>query len=103
MAGDANDLTLDTILSLSPSLVQIVKDFTRLDPPKLLDPIITTLSVYYQRPMCLEPSDADPDKKGKKADHRIVVAKPISVINNKSVRETRKIKVTLFPNLELKR
>ena len=41
--------------------------------------------------------DANPDKKGKKADHRIVVAKPISVINNKSVRETRKIKVRPFP------
>ena len=97
LAGDANDLKLDSILSLSPSLVQIVKDFTRMTPPKLLDPIITTLSVYYQRPLCLEPLDADPDKKGKKADHRIVVAKPISVINNKSVRETRKIKVRPFP------
>ena len=81
LAGDANDLKLDSILSLSPSLVQIVKDYTRMNPPKILDPVITTLSVYYQRPVCLEPLDADPDKKGKKADHKIVVVKPISTIN----------------------
>ena len=68
-----------------------------MNPPKLLDPIITTLSVYYQKPVCLEPLDADPDKVGKKADHKIVIAKPITSINNKSVRETRKVKVRPFP------
>ena len=68
-----------------------------MNPPALLDPIITTLSGYYQEPMCLEPLDADPDKNGVKSDHRIVVARPINTINNKCVRETRKVKVRPFP------
>ena len=97
LAGDANDLKLDSILSLSPNLVQIVKNWTRMNPPALLDPVITTLSNYYQEPVCLEPLDSDPDKNGTKSDHKPVLVKPISVINNKSARETREVKVRPFP------
>ena len=96
-AGDTNDLKLDSILSLSPSLIQIVKTWTRMNPPRILDPIIMTLSHLYQQPLCLEPLDADPDKNGVKSDHRIVISKPISVINNKCSRLTRTIKVRPFP------
>ena len=97
IAGDTNDLKLDPILSLCSNMRQIVKDWTRLDPPALLDPILTTLSTYYQIPQCLAPLDPDPEKNGKKSDHRIVVAKPVNVINNKSGREIRKVKVRPFP------
>ena len=96
LAGDTNDLKLDSILSLSPSLIQIVKTWTRMNPPRILDPIIMTLSHLYQQPLCLEPLDADPDKNGVKSDHRIVISKPISVINNKCSRLTRTIKVRPF-------
>ena len=97
LAGDSNDLKLDSILSLDSRFVQMVKKWTRMDPPALLDPIITSLSCYYQEPMCLEPLDADPDKNGVKSDHRIVVARPITIINIKCVRDTRKVKVRPFP------
>ena len=90
IAGDTNDLRLDTILSLSPNFRQIVQDWTRLNPPALLDPILTTLSNYYQVPQCLDPLDPDPDKNEKKSDHRIVLAKPVNVINNRSARRFRK-------------
>ena len=96
IAGDTNDLKLDPILSLSPNFCQIVKNWTRMNPPALLDPILTTLANFYQVPECLEPLDADPDKNGKKSDHKIVVAKPINTINNKSGREFRKVKVRPF-------
>ena len=56
-----------------------------------------TLSHLYQKPLCLEPLDADPETNGKKSDHRIVISKPISVINNKCARQTRKVKVRHFP------
>ena len=69
-----------------------------MDPPAILDPIIMTLSSYYQEPLCLEPLDADEDKNGKKADHKIVVSKPINTLNNKSCRQTRKIKVRPIPH-----
>ena len=97
IAGDTNDLRLDTILSLSPNFRQIVQDWTRLNPPALLDPILTTLSCYYQVPECLDPLDPDPDKNGKKSDHRIVLAKPVDIINNRSARTFREIKVRPFP------
>ena len=97
MAGDSNDLKLDSILSLSPSLVQIVKAWTRMNPPAMLDPIIMTLSHLYQEALCLEPLDADSDKAGKKSDHKIVVAKPINIIENKCSRQTKTVKVRPFP------
>ena len=62
IAGDTNDLKLEPILNLSPRFHQIVQDWTRMDPPALLDPILMTISKYYQVPECLEPLDADPDK-----------------------------------------
>ena len=96
LAGDTNDLKLESILSLSPSLVQIVRKFTRMDPPAILDPIIMTLSNLYQEPMCLDPLDADPDKNGQKSDHRIVISKPINIVENKCARQTRTVLVRPF-------
>ena len=96
IAGDTNDLKLDSILSLSPNLNQIVKDWTRMTPPAILDPVITTLANFYQIPECLDPLDSDPDKNGKPSDHKIVLVKPISIINNISARTFRKIKVRPF-------
>ena len=92
LAGDTNELNLDPILNLSPNFRQIVQDWTRLNPPALLDPVITTMGKFYQRPECLEPLDADPDKNGAKSDHRIVIVKPISTINNRCGRTTRTIR-----------
>ena len=76
-------------------MVQIVTKPTRINPKTgvgvIIDPVIMTMSQYYQEPLCLEPLDHDPDKDGKPADHRIVVAKPINTLNNKNARITRKI------------
>ena len=88
-----NDLDYSPILNLSANFQQIVRDCTRLDPPALLDPMITTLHQYYQRPECVAPLDADPEKGGSPSDHKIVIARPISTINNKCNREYRIIKV----------
>ena len=74
-----------------------------MNPPRILDPIIMTLAIYYQEPMCLEPLDSDPDKNGSKSDHRIVVSKPISVIKNKSGRQFHEIKVRPFPESGIKK
>ena len=97
IAGDTNDLKLDAILSLDPNFSQIVKKWTKMDPPAVLDPIIMTLSRYYQDPLCLDPLDADPDKNGVPSDHRIVITRPISTINNKPIRNIRKVKVRPIP------
>ena len=97
IAGDTNDLKLDNILSLDNRFVQVVKKWTRMDPPAILDPVIMTLSKFYQEAECLEPLDSDQDKDGVRSDHRIVVCRPITVINNNSVRQTRTVTVRPFP------
>ena len=97
IAGDTNDLKLDSILSLDPNFSQIVKHWTRMNPPAISDPIIMTLSRYYQEPLCLDPLDSDPDKNGVPSDHRIVISRPISTINNKPIRNIREVKVRPIP------
>ena len=77
MAGDTNDLNLSSILSLSPHMKQIVTKPTRQNPARLLDPILTTLAIFYQTPELLPPHDNDPNKNGKPSDHSIVTAEPI--------------------------
>ena len=93
IAGDKNKLNLTPIINLSPNLAQIVKSPTRRDPvtfvEALLDPVITSLETYYQTPTCLPPLDPDPESNGKHSDHRIVVFRPVSAINNQFARTTR--------------
>ena len=49
ICGDSNDLKLDPILNLSPKLRQIVDKPTR--GSAILDPMITDLHYYYQKPI----------------------------------------------------
>ena len=92
ISGDANRLKLDQILNLSPKLVQVVDQWTRLNPPAILDPIIMTLANYYQKPVCIEPLEVDVDKRGENSDHRIVICKPITTIENQSARTSKIVK-----------
>ena len=75
LAGDTNDLKLDPILALSPNLRQVVTELTRMDPPSILDPIITTLTKFYQTPKCVPP--IAPDISGKPSDHLMVIMNPL--------------------------
>ena len=101
LCGDTNDLKLDEILSLNSNLKQVVQTPTRLNPPRILDPIITSMSDYYQLPVCLPPLDADPDSNGKPSDHLMVVMSPVSVLNNKSARTKKKIVYRPYSELRL--
>ena len=78
IAGDTNRLNLDPILSLSHSLVQCVKVPTRLNPDRILDPIITTMSKYYAEPETKPPINPDVHSAGKPSDHLVVMMRPIS-------------------------
>ena len=93
IAGDTNDLKLDNILNLSDNMKQLVTDVTRLDPPAMLDPIISTLGAFYQKPVCLPPLDPDPDTNRKPADHLLIVMRPVDSLNNRPGRQFREIKV----------
>ena len=102
IAGDTNDLKLDMILQLSPQMKQVVTEVTRLNPPRILDPIITTLSKFYQKPLILPPLDPDPDKDGKPSDHKIVKMKPINSVENKPIRTKRQVTFRPIPESGLK-
>ena len=102
ICGDTNDLKLDDILSLNSNLKQVVQNPTRLNPPRILDPIITTLSSFYQVPVCLDPLDPDPDMNGKPSDHLMVVMTPISVLNNRPARIKKKLSFRPFNDERLK-
>ena len=97
LAGDTNDLKLDTILNLSPNMKQVVSDFTRLNPPAMLDPILTTLSKFYQKPICLPPLDPDPLSNGSPSDHLMPLMLPLSTLNNRPARTKRKVTIRPLP------
>ena len=77
--------------------MQIVKTPTRVDKTTgkeaILDPIIMTLSKYYQEAKVLKPLDSDCEKKGKASDHKIVKVMPVSSFNNQNSRVTKKLEV----------
>ena len=97
LAGDTNDLKLDSIMYLSPKFKQVVSSPTRMNPPQILDPIITTLAAFYQTPICLPPLDNDPDKNGSPSDHLIVYMKPIDSINNNPAKIKKRTQAPLVP------
>ena len=70
-----------------------------MNPAAILDPFIMTMTLghLYQKPQCLDPLEADPGSGGKKSDHKIVISRPISAINDKCSRMSRTMKVRLFP------
>ena len=91
LAGDFNDLKDQGILSISPTLKQVVTKPTRMNPPRILDKIITSMADFYQEPVICPPLDNDPEKNGKPSDHCIVMMSAINVINNKSNRTFKEV------------
>lgn len=72
-----------------PSLKQVVTLPTRLDPPRILDPVITSLHKYYQPPVTKPRIENDSNKNGKPSDHIVVIMIPISENITCLPRETR--------------
>ena len=101
LAGDTNELKLNSILSLNPNFKQVVQERTRMrsKPPGILDPIITTLAKYYQKPIVLPPLQSD--KHTSESDHMMVYMEPISSIDNKSCRKQRYVKFRRFTSQNL--
>ena len=96
ICGDSNRLDLSSILSLSSSMRQLVTFSTR--GQMILDPIISTLGLWYQKPVCLPGLQSDPGTGGARSDHLIPTMRPIDVINNKPAREIRKMKIRPLPD-----
>ena len=92
LAGDSNDLKLEPVLNLNHRFVQIVQHNTRMNPPALLDPVLMTLSQFYQVPVCLDPLAPDSTSLGSQSDHKMVLVRPLTTLNNKSARITIEVR-----------
>ena len=91
--GDTNRLNLNPILNLSPDLVQVVKTPTRLNPPAILDPIITTLSRYYEEPITKPPINPDLNSRGSPSDHLTVMMRPLAATQSQKPRVYRHVQI----------
>ena len=91
IAGDKNEMKVDQILNLNSNFKQCVDQPTRLNPPAMLDPIITDLHKYYQRPICENPLEVDLDKSGSPSDHLMVIMTPLNNVNSIKGRQKKKI------------
>ena len=78
LAADSNRLNLSPILNLSPDLHQVVEVPTRLNPPRTLDPIITSLKQFYKSPVTKPPINPDFNSRRKPSDHLVVLMEPVS-------------------------
>ena len=97
IAGDTNRLNLSPILNLSPSLKQVVTVPTRLNPDVTLDPVITTMSKFFQLPITKPPLENDQDKQGKPSDHLVVLMYPINSQIGVPPRKTRLVTFRPLP------
>ena len=90
ICGDSNCLRLDPILNLSAQLKQIVDKPTRGNA--ILDPVITDLHPFYQKPLIEAPLQSDTEN-GEDSDHKIVLVKPLNNIENKIVIDKKTVEV----------
>ena len=93
ICGDSNDLKLDSILHLSPRFRQIVDKPTR--GSAILDPVITDLHSFYQKPIIEAPLQPDTDN-GEDSDHNKVLVKPLNNIDNKIVIEKKTVEIRIY-------
>ena len=79
VAGDRNSIEIQSLLSIEPSLRQMVSNPTR--GPKILDVILSNLHCFYDVPLIVPPIQPDSSIKGVPSDHNSVSATPLSNIN----------------------
>ena len=78
ISGDRNDLSVERLRTVDPSLRQIVRKGTR--GPNILTVVLTDMEVYFEEPVIVNPIDVDdPSKGGVPSDHNGVVVIPSSV------------------------
>ena len=75
---------------MSAKLKQIVDKPTRGNA--ILDPVITDLHSFYQKPLIEAPLQSDTEN-GEESDHKMVLVKPLNNIEHKIVIEKKTVKV----------
>ena len=101
MAGDRNDLRVEAITSLDPTLKQLVKEFTNKKGDKILDVILTDSHDILQEPSILPPLQVGEDKEGKDSDHKGVQCLPRTNLAPQGGAVREKIWVRRFPESKM--
>ena len=84
LSGDRNNIKISALLSIDPTLRQIVTKPTR--GQNILDVIVTNLARYYQEPVIVPPLAPDKPGHGVPSDHSGVCAVPITGHGNRAHR-----------------
>ena len=91
ISGDRNDLSIERLKTVDPSLKQIVRKETR--GSKVLTVVLTDLESFFEEPVIVKPIDIDdPEKGGVPSDHNGVVVAPISCKPHKRTKLMKKIR-----------
>ena len=99
VSGDINHLDLKALLSIEPSLKQIVPFPTRKD--SLLDVIVTNLHKFYCVPQKLPPLLPDDPACAEPSDHNGVIVNPLPVSKQSSKRVRIQKKIRPFPKAKI--
>ena len=103
ISGDRNDLSIERLLTVDSSLRQIVLKGTR--GLKVLDIVLTNLTVFLQEPVIIPPIEVDdPSKGGVPSDHNgvEVIPKEVTVLpinKQKFVKKIRPISSAAILNI----
>ena len=100
IAGDRNDLSIDSILSIESSLQQMVQFPTH--RRKTLDVGFTNIWKFYNDPVPVHPIPIDDLLKGVPSDHLGVVMTPILNPENPSIRRRKVISFRPKPESKIK-
>ena len=101
VAGDHNDLGIDLISSLDPTLRQIVRENTNKLKTKVLDVIYTDFEDLMQEATILPQMQVDTGKQGKDSDHYGVEVLPRTNLAPLAGTLRQKIKVQPFPESKI--
>ena len=103
LGADINDMSLDLLFSLDPTLKQIVNFHTNKNDDKTLDVIITDCRSLLQEPTRLPPLQVDQGRQGADSDHKGVEVLPRAVTANKGSAVRQRVVVQPFPESGLAR
>ena len=101
LAGDRNDMRIEAITNLDPTLKQLVKFYTNKKGDKVLDVILTDSHGLLQEPMILPPLQVDNNKEGKDPDHKGVQCLPRTNLAQEGGAVRDKIVVRRFPESKI--
>ena len=103
LAGDRNDMEINLLCTLDPTLRQLVRGFTNKQKDKVLDVVYTDCPNLMQEPTILPPMPVDKGKEGKDSDHAGVEVLPRNNLAREGGVVRERVRVRPFPESEIAR